>query len=496
MLTIRSRFKRIRGGVHPISHKGFSSEQDIFTKLPLPPVLTLPLFQQAGANALPIVNVGDVVAKGQRIAVSFSGLSTHLHAPTSGRISSIEEVTAPHPSGLPAKAIMLEPDGEERWAEPARTDDPFDRTPDELSNEVERSGIVGLGGAVFPSAIKLRQGRRFEIKTLIINGGECEPYLTTDDRLMRERADEIIEGARLIQHIIECHEIIIGIEDNKPDAIAAMKKAAEKYGKIEVVVVPAMYPMGSAKQLIQALTGKEVPAGGRSNDIGVLVHNVATAYAIQQSLRYGRPLISRVLSVAGRGVNVPYNVEALFGTPIQHILDHCGGLGEPPTRIVMGGPMMGQSLPSTSVPIMKGTSGVLFLTEKEVNQGSPEPCIRCGRCVDACPMGLVPLEMAKFARTDNFEAAQQYGLKDCIVCGSCAYVCPSNIPLVNYFEYAKGEMKKRKHDADKLLYTQELTTARNARIEREAEEKRAAKAAKAARKKRTKKPVSSEESAS
>ncbi|MFV8818420.1 electron transport complex subunit RsxC [Haliea sp. E17] len=479
----------IRGGVHPSGHKEATCGRAIRTALPLPERLVLPLFQQAGASAMPIVQAGEKVAKGQCIALSGVGLSTHLHAPTSGTIAGVEDCLAPHPSGLASRAIILEPDGEERWCETRGESDPFQRSPDELSDEVERAGIVGLGGAVFPSAIKLRQGRRYEIKTLIINGGECEPYLTTDDRLMRERAAEIVEGARLIQHIVECYQVIIGIEDNKPEAIAAMREAAAPFGKVEVRPVPAMYPMGSAKQLIQALTGLEVPAGGRSNDLGILVHNVATAYAIQQALRYGRPLISRVVTIAGGCVASPYNVEALFGTPIQHVLDHCGGLTGKPARLVMGGPMMGQELPSTSVPIMKGTSGVLALTSREVNTRLPSPCIRCSRCVDACPMGLVPLEMAKFSRQNNFDAAGEYGLRDCILCGTCAYVCPSHIPLVNYFEYAKGELRQRRQDAKKLAYTQELTAARNARMEREAEEKRAAKAAK---KKRAPRPASSE----
>ncbi len=479
----------IRGGVHPSGHKEATCGREILTALPLPERLVLPLFQQAGASSLPIVQPGDRVAKGQCIALSGVGLSTHLHAPTSGIVAGVEDCLAPHPSGLTSRAIVLEPDGEDDWLHPPRTDDPFSRSPEELSDEVERAGIVGLGGAIFPSAIKLRQGRRYEIRTLIINGGECEPYLTTDDRLMRERAAQIVEGARLIQHIVECYEVIIGIEDNKPEAIAAMREAAAPFGKVQVRSVPAMYPMGSAKQLIQALTGLEVPAGGRSNDLGILVHNVATAYAIQQALRFGRPLLSRVVTFAGGCVARPYNVEALFGTPIQHVLDHLGGLTGKPARLVMGGPMMGQELPSTAVPVMKGTSGILALTSAEVNARTPSPCIRCSRCVDACPMGLVPLEMARYARQNNFDAAGDYGLRDCILCGTCSYVCPSHIPLVNYFEYARGELRQRRQDAGKLAYTQELSAARNARMEREAEEKRAAKAAK---KKRVRKPASSE----
>ncbi len=478
-------FSRIRGGVHPDSHKEDSAGKPIVTDLPLPARLYLPLFQQAGAMALPLVKPGDKVLKGQQLAITGEGLSANLHAPTSGTIIGVEEIIAPHPSGLNSAAIVLESDGEDRWMALPEESDPFQRSPEELASEVEKAGIVGLGGAIFPSAIKLRQGRRFEIKTLLINGGECEPYLTTDDQLMRERAAEVVEGARLIQHIIEAYETVIGIEDNKPEAIAAMREAAAPYGKVRVEVVPALYPMGSAKQLIKAITGLEVPAGGRSNDLGVLVHNVATAYAIQQTLRFGKPLISRVLTLAGGSLNEARNVEALFGTPIQHLIDHCGGISSQPARLVMGGPMMGQQLPAATVPVMKGTSGVLALTQQEVNDKTPSNCIRCSRCVQACPMGLVPLEMAKHAKADNFEEASSYGLRDCILCGSCSYVCPSRIPLVNYFEYAKGEMKQRRVAEQKLAYTQQLTARRSERVEREAEAKRAAKAAK---KKRAKAP--------
>lgn len=472
------KFSLIRGGIHPKTHKEITAERDILTSLALPQRLLLPLFQQAGATSLPRVKVGQQVAKGQCIAVNGEGLAANLHAPSSGKVIAIEDIVAPHPSGLKAPAIVIECDGDNRWLELPDKGDPFSRSPDDLANDIEQAGIVGLGGAVFPSAVKLRQGRRFEIKTLIINGGECEPYLTTDDRLMRERAAEIVEGARLVQYIIEAFNVIIGVEDNKPDAIAALKKAAEPFGAIEVKAVPALYPMGSAKQMIQALTGREVPAGGRSNDLGILVHNVATAYAIQQTLRYGRPLISRVVTVGGGCITSPYNVEALLGTPIQHLVDACGGFKQAPSRLIMGGPMMGQILPSTEVPIMKGSSGILALTQREVNAQAPAPCIRCGRCVDACPMGLVPLEMAKHARSDDFDGAQEYGLRDCILCGSCAFVCPSHIPLVNFFEYAKGELRQRKADTQKLDYTLNLTAARSERMEREAAAKKAAKSKK------------------
>lgn len=467
----------IRGGVHPDGYKDLSTQRPINTRVALPERLFLPLYQQAGVDSRPIVRAGDRVLKGQCVSVSSGTLSANLHAPTSGKILGIEEITAPHPSGLKAAAIVLESDGLERWIELDTVADPFTADPDMLADLVGQAGIVGMGGAIFPASVKLRQGRRFEIRTLLINGGECEPYLTTDDMLMRERAADIIDGVRLIRHIIEAYKAVICIEDNKPEAIAAIREAAAPHGYIEVEVVPSLYPMGSAKQMIQAVTGLEVPAGKRSNDLGVLVHNVGTVFAIQQMLRYGRPLISRVTTVSGRCVAQPQNVEALMGTPIRDILKACGGITETPAKLLMGGPMMGQVLSSYDVPMIKGGSGILALSQREVNERAPSPCIRCSRCVSACPMGLVPLEMARHAKVDDFEGAQEYGLKDCILCGSCAYVCPSHIPLVQYFEYAKGELGDRRRGEQKLNYTQRLTAARNERLEREAAEKAAAKAA-------------------
>ena len=252
---------RFRGGVHPKGHKEPTRVNSILTNPPLPPMLYLPLCQHSGDDALPLVSIGERVLKGQKIACADGRMSANVHAPTSGVIRDIRAITMPHPSGLPARAILLEPDGQEEWVELTPPADPYAIPQEELAGLVEEAGIVGMGGAIFPAAIKLRQGRRYEIKTLIVNGSECEPFLTTDDRLMCERAEEIIEGTKLVRHIIEAYRAVIAVEDNKPEAIAALKKAAEGIGSIEIAVVPARYPMGSAKQLIQAITGQEVPAG-------------------------------------------------------------------------------------------------------------------------------------------------------------------------------------------------------------------------------------------
>lgn len=468
-------FARIRGGVHPASHKDRSAALTIATA-PVPPRLILPLRQHAGSEALPIVRVGEQVLKGQLIAMPASDVSAPVHASSSGRVVAIGPQTVPHPSGLTANAIVIECDGEDRWIELEIPADPFTQAPMELAERVAQAGVVGLGGAIFPAAVKLKQGARHEIKTLLVNGSECEPYLTTDDRLMRERAEQIVDGARLIQHILRAYRIVIAIEDNKPEAIAAMRAASEPFGAIEVSVVPALYPMGSAKQLIQEITGREVPAQGRSTSVGVLVHNVGTVYAIQQALRFGRPLISRVITVAGSCVARPRNVDVLIGTSVADVFEFCGGLSAPPEQILLGGPMMGTVLPGTDVPVIKGATGLLALARSEVPRNDAAPCIRCSRCVDACPMGLVPLEMASHARVDDFDGAEGYGLRDCILCGCCAYVCPSHIPLVQYFQYAMGEQEARKNAQRKTDLHRELMDGRNERIAREEAARNAAKA--------------------
>jgi len=470
-------FSAFRGGVHPDGFKELSSELPI-KKLPLPAELRVSLRQHAGSEAVPVVKVGETVLKGQLIAKAGEGLSAPVHAPTSGTVTAIKEVTAAHPSGVTNKAIIIAVDGDDKPMPVVAPIDPFSLPQKELAERISQAGIVGMGGAAFPAAVKLNSATRSTIETLLINGGECEPYLTADDRLMRERAEQIVLGSRLIRYIVNAEKIAVVIEDNKPEAIAAMRDAAKDFAEVTIKPVPTRYPMGSAKQMIQAVTGREVPAGGRSSDVGVLMHNVATAYAIADALVRSEPLISRIVTVSGGAVKTPQNVEALIGTPISHLIEHCGGTDGEPARILLGGPMMGLIMPTTDVPLNKGTAGVLALKAKEFAKPEASPCIRCARCVDACPMGLVPLEMANHARAQDFEGADDYGLSDCILCGSCAYVCPSHIPLVHYFQYAKGEQSQQKAAAKRTDYTRELSDAKRGRKEREAAEKAAAKAAK------------------
>ncbi len=475
--------RRLRGGVHPLGRKELAADCPVRVA-PLSARLYLPLQQHIGAPAKPLVNIGDQVLKGQLIAAAQGVVSSALHAPTSGTIVALGDNPAPHPSGLPVAGFTLESDGEDRWIETETLDDPFALGEEEISARVAAAGIVGLGGATFPAALKLNLSRNGGVQTLIINGGECEPYLTCDDRIMRERAAGIVEGIRLIGYAVGAREVLVGIEDNKPEAIQAMSHAARDTS-VKVVKMPSMYPMGSEKQIIQVLTGKEIPAGGRPADIGVLVHNVATAYAVHQAVRFGRPLISRIVTISGGAIKVPCNIEALIGTPVAELIELAGGYAQPAARLVLGGPMMGQQFVDTAVPVIKGTSGVLALTAAEVGQETASPCIRCSTCVRACPVGLLPLEMAAHIRVGDLSGAVDLGLKDCIACGSCSYVCPAHIPLVHFFNYAKGDLAAQERAKLKQESTKKLAqsrTERIARIERERAEamakRKAARAAK------------------
>lgn len=463
--------RKIRGGVHPEPRKEATADRAIATDFPLPPMLYLPLQQHVGQPAEPVVRVGDRILKGQLLAASQGAVSAPVHAPTSGAIVDIMDYPAAHPSALPTPTVLLEPDGLDLWSEELKETDPFAMSAEEICLRVGAAGVVGLGGAAFPSQVKLNLGRRSGITTLIINGGECEPYLTCDDRLMRERAAEVVEGIRIMLRGLECEKAIVGIEDNKPEACAAMLAAAEPYvPAIDVVQVPSLYPMGWDKQLIRYLTGKEVPAGGRATDVGVLMHNVGTAYAVHQAIRHNRPLISRIVTVSGGAVGNPRNVEAPLGTPLARLLEFCGYTPERAARFVMGGPMMGESLPHPKVPLVKGACGILALTAEEIAASDAKSCIRCSRCVSACPVGLLPLEMMSRIRAGQLESALKYGLKDCISCGSCSYICPSQIPLVHYFKYANGELMARQQALHKAEQTRKLAEEKQARLDRHRQE--------------------------
>lgn len=457
---------RLRGGIHTEERKQITSSRQIVTDFPMPKKLYIPVQQHVGKPAEPVVKVGDKVLKGQLIAYSQGVISAPIHAPTSGVIIDVKDFPAPHPSVLPVRTVVIESDGQEQWLESILPDDPFLLEPEEICSRVGGAGVVGLGGAVFPSAVKLNLGRKNNIHTLLINAGECEPYLTCDDRLMQERADEIVSGIRLMLRGMEAPKAIVGIEDNKPEAFLAMQNACRAFDNISVQQAPARYPMGWDRQMLRYLTGLEIPADGRATDIGVVVHNVSTAYAVYKAICLGQPLISRVVTISGGAVANPVNVEIPIGALMSEVLAFCGLEKSKMARLVMGGPMMGDALPHADVPVVKACNGILALSREEIEEPQTQPCIRCSSCVTVCPVGLLPLEMASRIRANQLDAAVDLGLKDCISCGSCSYICPSSIPLVHYFKFASGELVKRQQAEHKAEQTKRLMNDRNDRMEK------------------------------
>ena len=466
-----------KGGVHPPEHKAESNSQPIHAA-PLPEKLVIPLRQHIGNPARPVVSVGDHVKKGQMIGEADGYISTAVHASSSGIVTAIDLQPVPHISGLPDLCITIDTDGRDEWIEHAPLDYQA-MEPAELRMRLRDLGLAGLGGAVFPSAVKLDPGAAHHCPTLIINGGECEPWITCDDVLMRTHADDILQGVAIMRHLLGSTEILIGIEDNKPEAIAAMRAAAAKMDfAVEVVTVPARYPGGGAKQMIQVLTGKEVPSGKLSTDIGIQVFNVGTTHALARAVHHGEPLISRLVTVTGH-VQQPQNVEVLLGTPI-HTLITLAGERDGTTGVLMGGPMMGMPVPNLDVPVVKATNCIL-VKSAELFPPLPRalPCIRCTRCADACPAALQPQELFRFAKAGDFGRAQEYHLFDCIECGCCSYVCPSHIPLVDFYRYAKSEIwahEKDKQASDLARERHEFRLFRQEREKAEKAEKLAAKA--------------------
>lgn len=456
---------KFHGGVHPNGHKQQSTTLPI-AKLAIPEKLVLPLRQHVGYIPKVKVQVGDRVLKGQMLAEAEGTVSAAIHAPTSGTVSAISDAVIPHPSGLPDMCITLTPDGKDEWT----ALQPVDwRNTDKkaLVASLRASGIVGLGGATFPTHIKVRADGKSQIHTLVINAAECEPYITCDDMLMRERADEIVKGMEIVKFLLDAENCIVGIEDNKPEAIMAMTEACKALAGTSVKVVPTLYPSGDARRLIHLVSGIEIPHDKRSTDIGVQVFNVATVLAIYRYFVLGEPAIDRIVTITG-SVNSPRNFEVLFGTPLQTLIDAAGGVKPGTSHFIMGGPMMGFDLPTIEVPVTKAANCIIAATPDLFAPPPPAmPCIRCARCADACPVNLQPQELYWFSKSDNFEKARDYNLFDCIECGCCSYVCPSNIPLVQYYRYAKSEIIA----ADKAKEAADLARERNefrlARIERE-----------------------------
>ncbi|WP_293644521.1 electron transport complex subunit RsxC [Thiolapillus sp.] len=461
------------GGIHRPDMKTMSAGK-FLGKVPLPDILTLPLQQHIGAMAEPTVSVGDQVYKGQTIARVTEYIGAPIHAPTSGTIIAIEEKPVPHPSGLSAPCILLQADGNDEWGELPEPLPYFDDLdPSLLRERIRWAGIVGLGGAAFPTSVKVNHGPDRPIQTLVVNGAECEPYITCDDLLMRNQADRIVEGIKILLYVVDAEECLIGIEDNKPEAIAAMRQAVAESGleNVQVVQVPTRYPMGGEKQLIRVLTGKEVPSHGIPSEVGVICVNVATTAAVTDAIMAARPLLSRLVTVTGAGAGEPGNLEVAFGTPMSRVIEHAGGYSDKAYKLILGGPMMGFTLGNDDLPITKGTNCLLIASREEApDPDKALPCIRCGKCVDACPAQLLPQQLYWYARSKDFDKTQEYNLFDCIECGCCSWVCPSHIPLVQYYRFAKTEtwaMEKEKQQAEEARRRHEAKVERLERLDRE-----------------------------
>jgi len=465
------------GGVHPPENKHQSMTQQIGS-LPIPDKLVIPLSQHIGAAAAACVEVGQHVLKGQLIAEAAGVVSIPMHAPTSGTISAIEHRPIAHASGMLAPCIEITSDGADSWIEHQGISDYEHTSPEKLLEIVANAGITGMGGAGFPSAVKLNPGRQRPIDTLIINATECEPYITADDSAIRERAGEIVDGIKILSAILgHPHNILIGIEDNKPEAIAALQPHVESTG-ISIVVFPTKYPSGGEKQLIYILTGKELPAGKLPADLGMVCINIGTTYAIKRAVIDGEPLISRVTTVTGEAVGTQRNYDVLIGTPVSHLLAHNQFDQERCSRVIMGGPMMGFSLPSAEVPVVKTTNCILAPSYAEIPEDEPaQPCIRCGMCAEACPVSLLPQQLFWYAQAQDHDRLEAHNLFDCIECGACSYVCPSNIPLVQYYRSAKGEIRQAHDEKIRSDHARERFEFHKARIEQAEQEKEAKRAA-------------------
>lgn len=478
-LIARTRVWSIPGGIHPAEHKHESSGSAI-ESIPLPSMLWVPLNMHIGTPATPVVSIGQTVHKGQLIAESGNGISAAIHAPTSGRVVAIEDHPYAHESGFKQPAIAIEADGLDDWRKQEPWYDWPSHSHEALLQRIHDGGITGMGGAGFPTDIKYRN-RHAPIDTLLINAAECEPYITADDRLMRERAEGILRGAQICLHLLGAKTLLIGIEENKPEAITALEQAAIALNqRIQLAVVPTKYPSGGEKQLIQLATGKEVPHGGLPSDLGIVCQNVGTLYQVYRTVVHDEPLISRITTVTGAAVDKPGNYEVLLGTSMETVLNHAGAHLKKADRVIMGGPMMGFAVPDITAPVMKTTNCLLAPTKKELPPPIEDsPCIRCGLCEQACPVDLLPQQMHWASKNRELESAELHSIEDCIECGACAYVCPSRIPLVQYFRYAKGELRQERQQHEESERARIRFENRQARLEREKQEKEARRKARA-----------------
>lgn len=429
--------KSFLGGIHPKDSKKYTADKAIEIP-PVPEIVVIPMSQHIGAPCTPIVKVGDMVKKGQVIGKSDAFMHSPIHASISGKVTKIEEM--PHTSKGKCLSVVIQSDNLDEWVEglPLKRDWK-ELEVQEIKDIIKDSGIVGMGGATFPTHVKLSPSKDKKIDIFILNAAECEPYLTADYRMMLEYTERIVNGVKIVMKTLGVNKGYIGIEDNKPDAVKIMKEAF-KGTPVEVVALPTKYPQGAEKMLIKVLTGREVPTGGLPMDVGTVVQNVGTAVAISDAVVNGIPLIERVTTVSGDAISEPKNLLLRIGTSFKDVIDYCKGFKTTPEKIIMGGPMMGMAQFTLDVSVIKGVSGILALSSEVVNSGEESPCIRCGRCVKACPMGLIPSMLSILGERHKIqEAKEEYNLLNCIECGSCAYVCPAKRNIVQYVKYLKAQ---------------------------------------------------------
>jgi len=466
------------GGLR-LRHNKKISCRDPVVRPAMPEFLIVPLLQHAGESTGTLVKAGDYVLKGQQIGPCFdqhqdNQLCAAVHAPTSGRVEAVENRPMTHPSGRSGPCVVIQPDGRDQWAELHPITEWLNASHDSLIAQLQHCGIAGLGGAVFPTHAKTRDGRERKIHTLILNGAECEPYISCDEMLMREQPDKVVLGARILRRALGAERVLIAIEDQMGAVYEALAYAAKCSDcvNVSVIRVAKIYPEGGERQLIQVLTGLEVPAGGRPSDLGLVCQNVATAAAAAEAVVEGKPLIERYITVTGNGIREPRNLLALIGTPFFHLVEDCDGYTEDVARLVVGGPMMGFPVAGDDAPVVKASNCILALTAKDIATPQVEmPCIRCGECARACPATLLPQQLHMQVKNGLWAQLEEYGLAACIECGCCDFVCPSHIPLVDWFRYGKGELRQRAADSEATDLARERFEAREARLLRKKQER-------------------------
>ena len=435
-MPLFSKSKSFKGGVHPSEWKELT-EKLSFEIMPNPKQVIIPLSQHIGKPANPLVKKKDEVKAGQVIAEADGFISSPIHSPVSGIVKDIHRENTV--SGFPKDSIVIQA-SEENETELMSPLDASKATPEEIRQRVKDAGIVGQGGAAFPTFVKLSPPENAKIDYIILNGCECEPYLTRDDRYMIERTSDVVTGLRLIMNALGVENGAIGIEENKPEAIEKIKDAVKFEPNIEVHVLTTKYPQGAEKMLIKAVLDREVPPGKLPMDVGCVIQNIGTAIAIKDAVTKGEPEITAAITVSGGGINTPKNVIVRVGTPLSDVLDYCGGVKDDAVKVVVGGPMMGVAQFDFAAPIMKATSGILVLTEAEVNEHPETPCLKCGKCVEVCPLGLTPTKLARFSQLERFDDAEDFGITTCMECGTCTFTCPANIPLVQWLRFGKRQV--------------------------------------------------------